>query len=151
MKKSLALILGLSLTGCASVAQIGEIGTHKIYWVQTCDVIAPCTTTILTYNNKDGALNKIEGGTGPSVLGQLAGPASVATAGYFVGRGLEDSGDTITNTETTTTTLQSKSQSQGGASLSVSGAVSGSVAASQAGAIAGAAAQANGLGIGVGH
>ena len=124
MKRSAVAILTVaSCIGCTGVARIGEIGVHEIYMVQTCDVISPCTTTILSHSTKDGALNKIEGGTGPSVLGQFLGPASVTAAGYFIGEGIEDSGD-VTN-------VTSDSASEGGKA----GAVSGSVA--KAGAKAG--------------
>jgi hypothetical protein len=47
----------------------------------------------LVHNVEDGALTKIEGASGHSGLGQVAGPAAVAGAAYFIGKGLEDSGD----------------------------------------------------------
>jgi hypothetical protein len=132
MNKLMIMVMVIVLSGCASVARIGEIGVHEVYMVQTCDMISPCTTTILTHNPKDGALNKIEGGTGPSALGQFLGPASVATAGYFVGKGLGESGDVVTSS----TELSSESQgSQAGAVSAAKGGNAGAVSGSLSGAV----------------
>ena len=84
--------------GCASVKEIGEIGGHKIYNVKTENVFAPSTSTILTYNTADGTLTMINGGSGASGLGQIAGPAAVVGGAYFIGKGMKDSGDTTTIT-----------------------------------------------------
>ena len=116
MVKFIGIILMLiAFSSCASsMSQIGTIGLHQIYQVKTCDMVSPCTTTILTHSAKDGALNKIEGGTGPSILGQVLGPASVASAGYFIGDGLGDSGD---KNSITSNSDGSTAQAAGGAAV----------------------------------
>ena len=81
------------LMGCSSVHQIGEIGTFEVWQVKTRDAFTPNTTTVLTHNLEDGALTKIEGGTGRSGIGQLAGPSAAVGAAYFIGKGIGDSGD----------------------------------------------------------
>ena len=95
MKKMTLAVIILTFTffGCAAVDKIGDIGGHEIYKVTTRDLIAPSSTTLLTLNKADNGLTRIEGGVGASMLGQVAGPAAVAGAGYFIGRGIGDSGD----------------------------------------------------------
>ncbi len=100
MKKILAVMALFVLVGCSTVSRIGEIGTHDIYRVATWDMVSPSTTTIFTYNKPDGALTKIEGGAGPSFLGQFLGPAAVTAAGIYIGKGLEKSGDESNITST---------------------------------------------------
>ena len=160
MKKVFLVLLSfVLLAGCASMNQIGEIGTHEIWQVKTRDVISPSTTTVFVHNKEDGALTKVEGGTGRSGLGQIAGPAAVVGAAYFIGRGLEGSGDEINsetnikqegssaaagsiatggNADSSATGGNSSSSSiSNAASISVSEAVSESISSSSAEAIGG--------------
>ena len=147
MKKLVLLAviaLVVLLAGCSSVQRIGSVGIHDFYAVSTCDTISPCTTTVLTYNTQDGALNKIEGGTGPSVLGQFLGPASVAAAGYFIGEGIADSGDD------TSTVNNENVQVEGSRAGAISGSASGSVAVSKSASVAAAKAGARSGAVGIG-
>jgi hypothetical protein len=116
------LVLMLLVAGCASVKEIGEIGTHKIYNVKTENVFAPSTSTILTHNTEDGTLMMVNGGSGASGLGQIAGPAAVVGGAYFIGKGLGDSGDNVTVKEGDTTNLNVNSSTSGATAGSTSGA-----------------------------
>ena len=104
------LFLILFTIGCSSVGQIGNIGGHDIYTVKTRDLISPSTTTVLVHKVESDQLHKVDGGTGPSFLGQMAGPAATAAAGYFIGEGLEDSGDR----NRSTTNNDNRAQANGG-------------------------------------
>jgi hypothetical protein len=153
MKRLLVLlILVLFTIGCSSVHQIGQIGEFEIWQVKTRDALTPNTVTVLTHNLEDGALTKIEGGTGRSGLGQLAGPSAAVGAAYFIGKGLGDSGDEI-NTETnikqegSSATSGSVSEATGGTSTAYGGtaysdSLSGSISLSGANANANANASA---------
>lgn len=72
---------------------VSKVGAHEVWKVTSRDFIAPSTTTILTHNVTDGTVSKIEGAAGSSALGQLAGPAAAVGAAYFIGKGIEESGD----------------------------------------------------------
>ena len=138
MKTAAIITALLVLTGCSAIGKIGSIGIHDIYSVQFCDMISPCTTTILTHSTKDGALNKIEGGTGPSILGQVLGPASVATAGYFIGDGISESGDKISETNNLSSKSEGSTAQSAGGAASATGGTSKAYAGSSSHSTAGA-------------
>ena len=137
MRKLIIITAITLLSGCSTMQQLGTIGTHEIWEVTTRDIMAPSTQTILVHNPTDKSLTKVEGGVGPSLLGQIAGPAAVVGGAYFIGKGLEDSGDT--------TNVTSDSDAQGGRAGAVSG--SASISAAKAGAKAGAQSGAVGIGV----
>ena len=138
MKRGLTIgmVVGVALfvlTACGGVYKVGQIGTHEVWQVTTRDVVAPSTQTVLTHNLKDGAVTKIEGGTGSSFLGQVAGPAATALGAYYIGQGIGESGDEVTVNETNN--MDNKSGSAAGAISDVdNAAVAGAAAASSSSA-----------------
>ena len=97
MKKLVVLVCLLVFAGCSSVQHIGTIGEkYELYKVTTRDFIAPSTQNVLTYDTESRDLVESPGVGGNSVLGTVLAPAATAYAGHQIGRGLADSGDTIT-------------------------------------------------------
>lgn len=135
----LFMIICLSVTvGCTTLDQTAKIGTHEIYVLETTAFLAPSTTTVMAHNTQDGALNRINAGTGAGFLGAVAQPAATAAAGYFIGDGLEDSGDEINSVENNEFS-NSGGNNAAGAIAKGGNAKAGAASASVAGAAAGAA------------
>ena len=118
MKKLLVVLLSLVfLSSCASISSVdlpeNFVDRYEVLKVTTRDVIAPSTTTILIYDKNNKTLDKVEGSSGSSFVGQLAGPAATAFSGYRIGKGIADSGDdTVVNNDSSSNAIQGQVQGQ---------------------------------------
>ena len=102
------LVLLVFLTGCATMTTAGKLSNadpdlnavaskYKFVVVHTRDLVSPCTTTLFMVDSESGKITKVEGGTGTSILGSLAGPAATAYAGREIGHGIKKAHPDKTN------------------------------------------------------
>ena len=146
MKQAIVGILSvLLLLGCASIEKAEymmedevvahALEDHAFIVVKTRGIVTPSTTTVFLYDKVNKTFTKVEGGTGASALGVVAGPAATAYAGHEIGRGLREAKPDQTNISNKTNVK--------GVSGSAAGAAAGSISVSKSKA---AALQAQGQG-----
>jgi len=123
MKQLLILIsLMVVLLSCSTMSSVGYISQgdkmlneidsqYGFIVVKSRDLFSPCTTTVFRYDRATRELTKVDGGTGASALGTLAGPAATAYAGHEIGQGIDGSGDTNNINNSSSSKSRSRSRS----------------------------------------
>jgi hypothetical protein len=88
---TLLALAALSLTGCATIEEMGQIGPNKVYSVSNSSFLS--SSQMIVVLNKKGDVSAYTGGTveGPGAVGlQTAGTVLTAGAIGYAGRAIEN-------------------------------------------------------------
>lgn len=94
--KALLLLLPLFISSCSYVHSFGQIGPHKLYKVQLGSIAAPGQTMVAMVDTNTGVVTFTAPIGGNGVIGSVVTSGGSVAMGYFIGKGLGESGDNTT-------------------------------------------------------
>jgi hypothetical protein len=115
MKSIFAIILCLFLTGCINQHTwvVGE-SKSKIHLL-TYEGLAGPNVTSMWAEDAEGKLTPVYNASGTGLAPSMVSGGSQVGSAYYIGKGLEKSGDNVDNSSSSDSNSDSNSTSQGGA------------------------------------
>lgn len=112
MKKLLALIAIVVLTGCSSTSHIGTIGSVEFHEVTSRGVFSESHSMVVIHDLSNGKVQPASVATGPGIFDDFIGAAGGAAQAYLWGSSYNPDPGNYNSTNNETIEVEGSSQSQ---------------------------------------